>query len=801
MREVYSASPHRSKAFGLVGLAICLVLATIGYKFGSEQYLAHEAGAAFYQYEYAPALSLACTGRLEQVDETPQTRAFLNREDATFDGCDVLGTPNTEWTGLDATSVYLYLLAALAWSLFGIDWTSLFFVAGVLTASFTVGVYFFLRCFSTSRALAAALSLMVLFAEPVREQIHHLRDFAKAPLILLSLGIFGLTLTRPLGRWPALILIGLAGAIVALGKGIRPDVFMVVPIVLAATCFMPPKLSSGKWWRIKSIVAVFACFIGALFITALPLDLLNASRNPVGGGTAHVFILGFGETFLSALGFREDYYAVMRPYSDEHLFGLVSLYSLGASADQVPFHSPSYGPAADQLFIRILATIPFDAFTRVFAAANAVGAYPINNLVYGPVLLIILLLASVTFWRSALFYFLCAGVLIAILTLQFAGRHGFFLIALGAAAIGLAASIAVEAIRAAVSGNISSNPIIGLAWRRAPVAGSVVVILTVVTIGIGVSLQKIQRAALEQVRADYAAMQWNPLPFHVDDARITPDFTRLPATFPDADGNLLRPRYAYLAVHFAFPGAAAEGAGFPQPVWTPFGGAAFQQDGAGFRLRANGARGYQLISSRISVPDLAAGATPGTRQLDVFVSGRIGRGWTVGVQTHDGSAWLGTSGLPAGDVRTRLRFLVPEAEPSVILVFEVDHAGRSRLDIDQLTLSTGVDRSCSPTLVTVSEVYDGAAPPQTIDATSAFTYYLPLLRLEWSGRSWGLNAIDVNGAWAGCVTGVDVAFPESGGDLPIEIVDAAPPASPRYSRGDWSGIWRDFSRWRWFPGG
>jgi len=766
----------------------------VGFEKGADTYLEYEGAAQFYQTEFGPALSLACTGHLDNVEITPQVRSFFYEMRELPTGCEGLQLQRTgSWNSLHFSSLYLYLLAALSWTLFGFDWSSLFFAAGILTAFTALGAYVLVRCFTGSRLLAFALSWLVVFNDLMLLHVPHLRDFSKACLIFLALGMVGRVVTRPMSLVQTMLWVAGAGVVIALGKGFRSDVVLVLPIgifvfVLLALTRRP--LVGG----LKTAALRIAFLIGGYIIGGLPVDIINAIK-PFGGvGIWHVLILGFAEQFFNSISMQSVDYSILRAYQDENVMALVGLYQHGHG--EMFYWGQEYESISRGLFVDLLASLPLDVLMRVVATANHLGSYPLNHLVYGPILVLILGAGAVTYWRGTLLFIAAAGAIIAFLSLQVAARHNFYTLVLGAAALGLAATILIDVLlalamrrKAAVICPTLSNVGVRGIWAGGAAAAAVIAM-----VGAAFAAESVQVRALDRQQATYESFYWQTLQTTTEPTRVSFDLLS-----PDAQaissGNTVggTSYYGFMRVQVSLaPGMIGVGSGMDAD-WVASPGSAIADNG--LRFSPNGQMGYQFISRVIPVSELALRDEQGY-VINARMSGVVSAGWGLGVQRGDGSSWIDFKNIPPGASETALRFQVPADVENVRLVFEATEASAEAMHFDEFEISSDSVSDCVSSFFTAGPVYRNPAndlvfpSPQAVRRATSVTYYLPY----FSAPGWAMTGIELNGIGGQCVTDVSIARAAPARTLPLELLVTEDTRPSQSRRATWWDLAIDFAR-------
>lgn len=213
-------------AISLVSLfLLILVSATVG----KDTYVRHLETAQFYQYNFDPAVSLACTGKLQGIKASASLLEFLNLHTPNFSCDDLSEITEDGWTIFDEVTIYLYVLAAACWRILGISWFNLYPIASLFCVCFSLANYGFLRALGCGRLPSFFLALLAIFTLPVLSQIPHLRDFSKAPFLIGVTALLAASVVRqhkPL--WQSGLFAFAAGAVTSIGLGFRSDMTIML---------------------------------------------------------------------------------------------------------------------------------------------------------------------------------------------------------------------------------------------------------------------------------------------------------------------------------------------------------------------------------------------------------------------------------------------------------------------------------------------------------------------------------------------------------------------------------------------
>ncbi len=257
--------------------------------------------------------------------------------------------------------LYLVLAVTACWALFGIAWSSLTPLAGLLFGTTVATAYGIFRL-ALKRPLAIFGALLVLTSPLHLEMVPQIRDYAKAPFILLVILLCGWLIRYPLGLRARAVIAAAAGVLTGIGLGFRMDLGICVPAVLVVIAlFMrePPRLRV----RAQMMTIFLACFV----ISGLPI-LIEASKES--GHFAHVALLGLLERCDERLGVAAPGYNLGGPYTDFYMANIVQAHAHRTTGEMPPtwVMMPPYHEAT-QVFLRdYLTTFPADIVTRAYAA-------------------------------------------------------------------------------------------------------------------------------------------------------------------------------------------------------------------------------------------------------------------------------------------------------------------------------------------------------------------------------------------------------------------------------------------------
>lgn len=259
--------------------------------------------------------------------------------------------------------LYLVLAATACWWAFGLCWSSLGPLVGVLYGSTVAAVYGIFRL-AVGRVLAVVCAVAILVSPLHLEMAPQIRDYGKAPFFLLMLLILGYLIKRrprpaALLGWSAL-----CGIVVGVGAGFRVDVAIGVPAFFVVALILLP----GPWlrtlpWRLA------ACAVFLIAFMAAGYPILVAVLGDA-GHFAHVVIIGLLSYCDARLGVGTPLYELGGPYSDFYVVDLVQTYIHRMGAPMPPgTHWDVQYHEATQVFLHHYAAIfPGDLVLRAYAA-------------------------------------------------------------------------------------------------------------------------------------------------------------------------------------------------------------------------------------------------------------------------------------------------------------------------------------------------------------------------------------------------------------------------------------------------
>jgi len=441
--------------FPLVELTIVLALFAVSYALSHAAMRRQRTAGiqpSFYQGNFEPAVMMACgRGFVTAPSFPPAMVDFLRLNRNDFD-CALLPrsfpTVPVTW---NAPWYYLYATTAAVWRLTGISWTALDMLVSLFGAFVTAALYGLFRVVAP-RSVAAAVALALTISPVNLTQLLSLRDYSKAPFVLIAVLILAVLVTRPMRIGPTLALVALYGALVGFGWGFRSDLTVMVPFgMFVVLVLLPGPLSVHVARNGLAAVILLAVFL----VVAWPA--LRGLK--MGGCQFHYALLGLTTPLTRELGMTPSLYSFGNHFLDTFIDLKVGDYAHRVLNQPIsPLCSPGYDTASGQLFVQMATTFPADLVAHAYgsvlsilrvglaiptltdaAPASTVGrltaqAYRILNRfteLFAPLGPLVVLAAVIVTWAHSMRLGLALTVFVLFLTgypaIEFEERHWFHL--------------------------------------------------------------------------------------------------------------------------------------------------------------------------------------------------------------------------------------------------------------------------------------------------------------------------------------------------------------------------------------
>lgn len=352
--------------------AVCVaIVAAVGFAIGSRYVGVFEqtAHGDFGQSEFGAAVMLACgRGFTMPAGPSPALDRFLARDTASL-SCNELPPP-APGTVTFTQGLYRYLMTAVAWQWrwSGVSWRALMPLFGIAYALTLCACYGLFRQVAGPGLALAGVAPLAVSAHQLGF-LPQLRDYAKAPFMLLLILIGARLVAPPLDRRRALGFAVVFGVVLGIGLGFRNDLMINIPPFIAAVCFLLP----GRWREHVTLKAgCLALALVTFVVSAWPI--LSAYRS--GSNTGHVAVLGLMSTFDTPLGVTRPVYSLGPHYLDSYGAAVINEYSRLRHGAFVEFVSPEYDAAAVSLIGDVTRHWPADIVVRGLASTRRVLQLP-----------------------------------------------------------------------------------------------------------------------------------------------------------------------------------------------------------------------------------------------------------------------------------------------------------------------------------------------------------------------------------------------------------------------------------------
>ncbi|HWW86972.1 MAG TPA: hypothetical protein VNZ26_25425, partial [Vicinamibacterales bacterium] len=342
------------------------------------------------QSQFGAAVALACGRGYGEMgaDVPPTVSSFLaGRSDRV--SCSELPRDLPSRPLLPAQRLYRYLLWMVAgtWWLRGVSWSGLWPLFGILYGATVAAGYGIFRL-GMGRALATLASLAVTTSALNLTSLLTLRDYAKAPFLLVLIVIVAHIVKRLDRPRSLLTLATLFGLTAGIGFGFRNDVLVLAPVlVFTVLLWHPPR--DWRTWQVR----LAAIGVAALTFTASSAPILSAYAR--GSNSGHVALVGLMSPLNDRFGISASIYDWGYVFRDEFATTLINSYTDRVHGHPVAYFTPEYDRAITGYVLQIVRHWPADMLARadasVFRIANlpfAVGSYtsPVPEGVSSPVL-------------------------------------------------------------------------------------------------------------------------------------------------------------------------------------------------------------------------------------------------------------------------------------------------------------------------------------------------------------------------------------------------------------------------------
>jgi hypothetical protein len=359
----------------VVDASLVVVIVLLGGWWGARFERAwHASGrqAFFYQEYFEPAVMMACGHGFVRAESRSQVEGlddFLatRRDDMP---CERI-PPGVKLTreGIPVRAWYHFMITVAAvWRIWGVSWSGLNPLFGLLFGTVLVLVYGLFRL-GLGPGLSALGTFLVAVSPVHLVNLPHLRDYAKAPFALGALLIAGWMVTRPFRARRVLILATLAGSVVGVGYGFRTDLLAAMPpLLLTVLFFLPGGLRRNVLTKLGAAALLLLAFLGAS-------GPAFSYRIREGSCQGHVILLGLMRPFDYWLGIEVGSYDWGDHVVDSFAYSAVTAHATrGADGQQAPpYCSPEYDRETLAYLLTIARLFPADMATRALASLDGVA--------------------------------------------------------------------------------------------------------------------------------------------------------------------------------------------------------------------------------------------------------------------------------------------------------------------------------------------------------------------------------------------------------------------------------------------
>lgn len=463
-------SPPSGLTRGIRGALIC-ALVVAGLLMGFRLWATDGARAFFYQTEFTPSFSIACGKGFRNIGgaKGDEVRAFLAGK-GQAPSCDAVFAANPELVEpniLQYQTISLQYAFGHLWKGFGVGWHTAGIVVGGLVAFLAYAAYFL-----ASRFLGFIPSLLIgltgaLAIGPLATYAVDIRDFSKAPFILMLLGLF---FAIAFGDRERLVRYGLAAALVTgIGIGFRSDVSLF--LLLMPLAFLIRILQAGTRWPALAGLATFV-----VVCLAINTFLLDFSQG-LGRNFPHFVVLGHARQFLLHAGLIPSPQGAMTVYNDIYVHALVGMFTTGAGGQAPAYASLAYDEAGRRFLVELVKVFPANELVLAISAAYR-SLFPFLKASDGAALMLLVIsgFAAILSLRAKGALFVALAIALAGLTgVQFDPRHYLHVFILGLILIAILAATLVDAGGARIAGErwagvrplLWAEPPQGYGWRPA----------------------------------------------------------------------------------------------------------------------------------------------------------------------------------------------------------------------------------------------------------------------------------------------------------------------------------------------
>lgn len=410
--------------------------------------------------EFKPAVLFASgRGMIVPADfDCPALDTFLHSETASFDAAtlpkEIAGSHIffSSQSSFAQSHWLLFYSFGWTWLIFGISHGALQYLAALFYGLAAIALYCLFRV-GMGRVFSVIGTLVVITLPPFLCIAPMLRDFSKAPFILMILALMGIVLKQRRTGIQLLRYAVLLGLVTGIGYGFRQDILVCLPPLLLVLLLAPLQGKRRILYRVGAVMLAVLLFCLAAMPTIIGV------RSDSGSVSSHTLFQGLSREAEQRMGFGDaSYDLLLHPY-DTEVHAVINAHARlrGCEAPMDFYLSPAYGRAGRALFMEWAKLFPADLFVRGLASMDAcmrLSSKALEYYTYEPfretaigqamepwytaynryvesygflMLLVMLFVLAVKNWRYAVAILLILGWFMAYPNLLFEERHAFYL--------------------------------------------------------------------------------------------------------------------------------------------------------------------------------------------------------------------------------------------------------------------------------------------------------------------------------------------------------------------------------------